>query len=190
MIVSPELMRASSAPSTRPLNICETRLAQFTTAGSRGRYLWRASRVAAEIAAEGVGLLHQPLARNDFDDVVEIFLVLHLGGLLAADDDHRSHELVIGAPEVHFADRGLDFSARLVGLYDIGWIEVAGVFDGLRPQRQLHIGIVGAPFRLVAVLLVEGLDEHLGERIFVLKGPPEVRGGIDSGQQSAARFAG
>src|SRR3954454_4443914 len=101
MMVSPELIRANSAPSARPLNTCDRRLGQLIIGGRsapaapnrtsppwktakasrerRGRprsYLRVRSGVIAELAAEGVRLLHQPLAGHDLDDVVEILVAL------------------------------------------------------------------------------------------------------------------
>src|SRR5689334_18735883 len=103
MIVSPELMSASSAPSTSPLNICATRLDQVMANPARSR--WERSGVAAQLAAERVRLLHQRLAGDDFDDVVEVLLVFHVGGLFAAHDDHRSHQLVVFLAEIDLAHR-------------------------------------------------------------------------------------
>src|SRR4051812_45819261 len=105
MIVRPELMSARSAPSTNPLNICETRLAQVNTTSlanpTHGDQIRGAgSGVVAEPAAERVGLLHQGLAGHDLDDVVEVLLVLHVCRLLAADDDDRPHQLVIVGAEI------------------------------------------------------------------------------------------
>src|SRR4051794_28335947 len=106
MIVRPELMSASSAPWARPLNSCERKFDQVSMAINKGARksagpraaapggLSYASGVRAEAAAEGVGLLHQPGARNDLDHLPVVFLVLHVLGRLALDDDHRSHELV------------------------------------------------------------------------------------------------
>src|SRR6476469_6149513 len=97
MMVSPELMRASSAPSASPLNSCERKLVQVSIgAAGRGKRTPRAriaaararvargrSGVRTQVAAEGVGLLHQAGAGNDFNHFPEVFLVAHLAGLLA-----------------------------------------------------------------------------------------------------------
>src|SRR5690348_138164 len=114
MIVRPELMSARSAPSARPLKSCETKLGQVTmkNSGAAGFRLRRRVRVArlgvvAELAAERVRLLHERGARDDLEDGPEVFLVLHLGRLLALHDDHRADELVVLLAEVHLAHRGL-----------------------------------------------------------------------------------
>src|SRR5437868_14707193 len=111
MIVRPEAMSASSAPSARPLNSCELKLAQVITqrmssprkrgprlsqtripafAGTTGR-----SGVIAEVAAEGVGLLHERPAGHDLGYFPKVLLVAHLLRCLAAHDDDRPHQLVI-----------------------------------------------------------------------------------------------
>ena len=56
-------------------------------------------------------------------------------------------------------------------------------------MREADIGVFRAPLRIVAVLLVERLVEHLGERILVLDRPPIVGRGIDARHQTAADFA-
>src|SRR5262249_4115016 len=107
MMVSPDAISASSAPSTRPLKHCEMKLAQLITGRSgpekrrgppralnaHGAAATSGSGVVAEIAAEGVRLLHQRLARHDLEDLPEVLLVLHVLGCLALDDDHRTDEL-------------------------------------------------------------------------------------------------
>src|SRR5690349_12077904 len=117
MIVSPELMSASSAPSARPLKNCEPNWDQEIVmqkfgaaagAGPAAPYLAGYLGVVAEVAAERVGLLHESRARNDLEDGPEVLLVLHLGRLLALDDDDRPHELVVFLAEVHLAHGGLD----------------------------------------------------------------------------------
>jgi len=62
------------------------------------------SGIVAELAAEGVGLLHERRPGQDVQDLPVIFLALHVLGLLATHDDHRSHELMIFFAEVHIAD--------------------------------------------------------------------------------------
>ena len=52
-------------------------------------------------------------------------------------------------------------------------------------MRETVVGVVGAPFRLVAELLLERRVEHLGERVLVLDRPPVVGGGIDALHQAA-----
>src|ERR1043165_1471641 len=107
MIVSPELMSASSAPCASPLKSCERKLDQVSMAGHKATRQQAqspaaapmrcscASGVGAEVAAERVGLLHQPRARHDLDHFPVVFLVLHVLGRLAADDDHRADELMV-----------------------------------------------------------------------------------------------
>src|SRR6201995_5908938 len=94
-MVRPDEMSASSAPSTRPLKHCETKLAQLimgqgilrrSTRILRRR--WRlppaaqcitsGSGVVAEAAAECVRLLHQRLARKNLKNLPEVLLVLHV----------------------------------------------------------------------------------------------------------------
>src|SRR6187402_1159768 len=120
MIVRPELMSASSAPSTSPLNICETRLLHVNT---------EASGVVAQLAAEGVRFLHQWLARQHLEDLPVILLALHVGGLLAAHDDDRADELMVFGPEMDLADGRLDLRAALVDLDDSRRIEGARGLD-------------------------------------------------------------
>src|SRR6185312_2641666 len=128
MIVSPELISAKSAPCARPLNNCDRKLGQLimpvfqrsrsvkvyrrtrgSTQAARAacrprRILASVLRVVAELATKRVGLLHQRRARHDFGHLPEIFLVLHVARLLAANDDHRSNELMVGGTPVHLAD--------------------------------------------------------------------------------------
>src|SRR3954451_23404262 len=136
MMVRPELISASRAPSASPLKSWETRLGQLIM---RQSLLWRAmvrvqtrvtpqdrsavrgvtgaseiSAVVAEMAAEGVGLLHQALTRDDLDDVVPVFLVLHVLLLLALDDDHRANALMVLGTVMHVADERGDRLAFLV----------------------------------------------------------------------------
>src|SRR5690349_10832268 len=108
MMVKPELMSASNAPSASPLKSCETRLGQLIMMGDRGfrrmksrdtkkadavgrrclrRHEVLGSGIVAEVTAEGVRLLHQAVAGDDIDDVVVIFLILHVLLHLAFDDD-------------------------------------------------------------------------------------------------------
>src|SRR5436305_14694078 len=118
MMVSPELIRASNAPSASPLNSCETKLAQLiiatapqsTAAGDEPPAVPVPTRsgVAAELAPEGVRLLHQRLAGDDFDDLPEVLLVLHVPRRLAAHDHHRPHELVVLLAEIDLANRRLE----------------------------------------------------------------------------------
>src|SRR5579872_3811508 len=117
MMVRPEAIKASKAPSAKPLNNCETKLAQVIMAASQPTKRTRRqaaahrgaagpedgprrrrdllSGIGAEIATERVRLLHQSLARDDFEDLPVILLVLHVARLLAADDDHRPHQLMV-----------------------------------------------------------------------------------------------
>src|ERR1700744_584954 len=101
MMVRPEEISARSAPSTRPLKHCDTKLAQLITLSpeserialamwwgrparsarlprTRARCTWpQPSGIVAEFAAEGVGLLHQRLAWGDVEDLPVIFLTFH-----------------------------------------------------------------------------------------------------------------
>src|SRR6185437_9078591 len=176
MIVSPELISARSAPCASPLNSCERKLGQLIIAGSHpsewfeagaGRRREReaaggklppavssrsppdALGIRTQIATERVWTLHQRRARDDLDDVVEVFLVLHVFRRFAPDDDHRPYELVVFLAEIDFTDGRLDLAALLVGFDDVRRVESAGILHGLRPQREFHVRIVGAPFRLV-----------------------------------------
>src|SRR5690349_5900573 len=210
MIVRPEEMRARSAPSTSPLNICETKLAQlitrssavssmnersgeplalsaahaekpaFSASATRRRPWRRPSGVVAELAPESVRLLHQRLARNDFEDLPIVLLVLHVARLLAAHDDDRAHALMIFRTVMHVTDERGKGLALLVLLDDVGRIEATGLGDHAGPMREAEIAVRRAPFRLVAVFLVEGFDEHLGERILVFERPPEIGGRVDA----------
>src|SRR4051812_26059065 len=100
MIVSPELISASNAPCASPLNSCDRKLGQVIMAVKKGtRQSARSpaaapfrcgggSGVRAEVAAERVRLLHQARARDDVHHFPVVFLVLHVLGRLASDDDH------------------------------------------------------------------------------------------------------
>src|SRR5947209_8029596 len=98
MIVRPELISANNAPSTSPLNICAVRLTQLITDRPRLRRVPAAqvSGVVPELAAERIGRLHQWLSWQDFGHVPEVLLVLHVARLLAANDDDRPDQLVVG----------------------------------------------------------------------------------------------
>src|SRR6185436_7128125 len=103
MIVSPELISASSAPCASPLNSCERKLGQLIIAGIHpskragvgpranahvkprtakapsavSSRLLQSLGIRTEVAAERVGCLHQRRPRDDLDDLVEVFSVLH-----------------------------------------------------------------------------------------------------------------
>src|SRR6476646_11694304 len=129
MMVRPEEISANNAPSANPLKTCETKLGQLIMKGNhkqkvidrthlkrirtksapqamnclrRARFLNR-SGIIAELAAEGIRRLHQILARDDFDDVVVVFLALHVLLLLTLDDDHRTDALMIFLAIMHVA---------------------------------------------------------------------------------------
>src|SRR5436305_764616 len=132
MMVSPELISASNAPSANPLNTCEMKLGQLTMRGNHTALRkggpwhcpfekkWRrrlhepprrpgscsALGRLAEMAAERIRLLHQALARDDFDHVVVIFLALHVFLHLALDDDDGADALVVFGAVMHLADGG------------------------------------------------------------------------------------
>src|SRR5215472_2341035 len=131
MIVSPDEIKANKAPRTSPLKHCDMKLAQLITRPSApspdavASGLASAFRLArlchcalpcpgplsiplrlgilAKIAAKGIGLLHQRLAGQDFQHFPEVFRVFHVTRLLAADDDDRTDQLVIGRPEMYIA---------------------------------------------------------------------------------------
>src|SRR5689334_16349218 len=156
MIVRPEEISARRAPSTSPLNACETKLAQFTPKPrARTPTLDARSAVLAELAAERVRLLHQVVGRDDLDDLVVVLLALHVLLLHAAHDNDRADALVVLRAVVHVADQRGDGLALLVGLDDIGRIERAGRLDHAGPVGEADIGILGTPLGLVAVLLLE-----------------------------------
>src|SRR5215472_12313399 len=123
MIVRPELISASSAPRARPLKNCDPnwdqemdmkKSAPRTVQGPRRRLLWRQMlSIVTQVAAKRIRLLHERRAGHDLEHVPEVFLVLHVGRLLALHDDHRTHELVVFLAEVHLAHRRLDLAARL-----------------------------------------------------------------------------
>src|SRR5689334_3144951 len=116
MIVRPDAMSARSAPSARPLNSCELKLAQVITretvvpAQAGTTFLLR---VVPQVAAECVGLLHERRAGNDLGHLPEVLLVAHRLRRLAAHDDHRAHHLVVFLADVHLADHGLELAAGL-----------------------------------------------------------------------------
>ena len=145
-----------------------------------GEGLLGPSGVITEVAAERVWLLHKWSAGHDIDDVPVVLTILHVLRRFAANDDDRTDQLMILGTEMHLTDGGVEGLALLIGSDDIRRIEVASLRDHARPDGELHVGVVGTPFGLVVVLFIEGLDERLGERIFVLQRPPEVGGGIDA----------
>src|SRR6185437_876037 len=106
----------------------------------------RRSGVVAETAPEGVRLLHEREAGDDFGYLPEVLLVLHLFRRLAFDDDHRPYQLMVLRAPIDLADDRVDFPPGLIGLDDSRRIEGAGVLDGLGPQRELHVGVLGTPF--------------------------------------------
>src|SRR5215831_1167754 len=194
MIVSPELMSASNAPKAKPLKSCDTKFGQaiMDLCAKAGGATANAdvigvagpstpatpaatiSSISAEVAPERVRLLHQAFARNNFEDLPEVLLVLHGLWVLAAYDNHRANELVVLGAEMHIADHGWEGLALFIGLDHIRRVEIAGLFDHAGPDRELHVGILCAPLGLVAILLVERLDEHLSQRVLVLERPPEI----------------
>src|SRR5690606_2059385 len=123
MIVRPDAISASSAPSTSPLKHCEIKFAQLTTPphlcngppgllrgspprrrragykptprgfGPRGDC--HASGIVARLAAEGVRRLDDRVARDHFEHFPEVLVVLHFGLGLALDDDDRAHALMV-----------------------------------------------------------------------------------------------
>src|SRR5579862_3199988 len=107
MMVRPDAMSASSAPSARPLNSCDPKLAQVITdvsqttapravAAARGAGSCNCnSGVIAQIAAERVRFLHERPAGDDLCHLPEVLLVAHRARRLAAHDDHGAHELVV-----------------------------------------------------------------------------------------------
>src|SRR5215469_17822507 len=121
MIVSPEAMSASSAPSARPLKSWETKLGQVITGAGVLR-----SCVVAELAAERIRLLHERAALHDLGHLPEVLLVPHLLGCLAAHDDHRADELVVLLAEVDLAHHGVELAPGLVRLDDVRRVEGAG----------------------------------------------------------------
>src|SRR5690242_13874785 len=182
MIVRPDAISAKRAPSTNPLKSCDTKFAQLTTRdlAHAPRLSRRRSGVFAQVATKRVGFLHERLARHDLENLPVIFLILHVARLLAAHDDDRPHQLVVFLAEVHVTHGRWERFARLILLDDIRRIERSSLRYHARPYRQRHVSIVGAPFRLVTVLFVERLDEHLGERVLVLQRPPEICGSQDT----------
>src|SRR6478672_6953619 len=107
------------------------------------------SAIGAEIAAERIRLLHQRLARDDFENLPEVFLVLHRLRILAADDDDRTDALVVFGAIMHVTKQRRDGLALLVGLDDIRRIEAAGLVDHARPVREADVGVLRAPLRLI-----------------------------------------
>src|SRR4026209_1413528 len=106
MMVSPEAMRASSAPSARPLKGWETNMGQVIAGGGVLR-----SCGVAELAPERVRLLHERSARHHLGHLPEVLLVPHLLRRLAAHDDHRPHELVVLLAEIDLAHHRLELAA-------------------------------------------------------------------------------
>src|ERR1051325_9413678 len=104
MMVRPDAMSASSAPSARPLNSCEPKLAQVITpkpsSPRRRGPRFSLLRVFPQLAAERVGLLHERRAGHDLGHLPEVLLVAHGLRRLAAHDDHRAHQLVVLLAEV------------------------------------------------------------------------------------------
>src|SRR5262245_2426618 len=97
MMVRPEEISASSAPSTRPLKHCEMKLGQLIIQsipdGKQAvkprrvrrkppatRRITSESGVVAEVAAECIRFLHQRCARYHLEDLPVVLLVLHVLG--------------------------------------------------------------------------------------------------------------
>src|SRR5690348_16995812 len=127
MMVRPEAISASSAPEASPLKSCEKKFGQVIIGLDAPAALRRPapalSRVVAEAAAEGVRLLHQRKAGDDFGHLPEVLRVLHLLGRLALDDDDRADQLVIGGAPIDLADDRVDLAPGLVRLDDVRGIE-------------------------------------------------------------------
>src|SRR6185312_9841242 len=165
MMVSPELISASKAPSANPLKTCETKFGQLimkcdhrawistiSCNPAYGRKKWRRGLpdaaapwllcrlgVVAEVAAKRVRLLHQALAGNDFNHVVIVFLVLHVLLQLALDDDDRANALVVFLAVVHVAHQRRNGLALFIGLDHVGRVETAGLLAHPRPVREADI---------------------------------------------------
>src|SRR6185312_11381932 len=105
--------------------------------------------------AERIRLLHQPLTGDDFDDIPVVFLVLHVRGLLAANDDDRANALVIFLAVVDFTDQRRNLLFLLVGLDDVRRIEALGFFSHAGPMHEADVGILRTPFGVIAILLAE-----------------------------------
>src|SRR6516225_8685608 len=98
MMVRPDEMRASRAPNTTPLKHCDRKLAQFIISritpqngggatpqearSPAARQIRSASGVFAEVAPEGIRLLHQRRAGHDFEHLPVVLLILHVLGRL------------------------------------------------------------------------------------------------------------
>src|SRR6188768_1493278 len=135
MMVNPDEISASKAPSTKPLKHCDKKFVQLiigrtirtcsrdVAAAGAGRprrnRSCRDSGVVAEIAAEGVRLLHQWRARQYFEDVPIVLLVLHCIGGLALDDDDGPDELMVFLAEVDLAHGRVELLVLLVLLDDV-----------------------------------------------------------------------
>src|SRR5215469_9657858 len=78
------------------------------------------SGIGPELTAERIRRLHKRQTRNDFGDLPEVLGVLHLLRRLAADNDDRPDQLVIGGAPIDFADDGVDLAASLVRLDHVG----------------------------------------------------------------------
>src|SRR5262245_46680434 len=99
MIVKPDAISASRAPSTSPLKSCDTNRGQLITSNLAhvGLPTSRATLgVVTQIAAEFAGLLHQGLTWYDLEHLPVVLLVFHIAWFLTANDDDRSNQLVIG----------------------------------------------------------------------------------------------
>src|SRR5215471_18091032 len=107
------------------------------------------------VATEGIGLLHERFARHDFENFPVVFLVLHIGRLLAADYNDRTDQLVIGAAEMHVADHRRERFALLVLFDHVRRVERARLCHHARPDGERHIRVLRTPLGSVVVFLIE-----------------------------------
>src|SRR5690348_8508376 len=73
-----------------------------------------ASDIGPELATKRIRRLHQRQPRDDLGDFPEVLVVLHRLRRLAADDDDRPDQLMIGGAPIDLADDGIDLAAGLV----------------------------------------------------------------------------
>src|SRR5579862_1231079 len=128
------------------------------------------------------------LARHQVDDPVKILRSLHLVGLFADHYRNGADHLVVPGPVVDLAVNRVDLVPALECLDDLDRIEGTGALDRIGPHQHLDIDLAGAPAWLIAVLLLEILDEELGQRKFVLFGPPPGLRAVSAAHDVGAQF--
>src|SRR5277367_1302787 len=116
----------------RMRSFASTWLVQVRAFSARRRR-WRSSAIRAEVAAEGVGLLHQRLARHHFEHLPIVLFVLHVLLRLTSDNDDGADQLMILRTETHVAHHRWKSLALLILLDHVWRIKSSSLGGHARP---------------------------------------------------------